>query len=87
MFCANYQILASKMFSMDNDISNLRKQLSCIKDEFTKVLSNDIGDQVNDYNLIIIVLWKLNFLFNKASELLDTFFQSGLQNHDKSFLE
>ena len=48
MFCANYQILASKMFSMDNEISNLRKQLSCIKDEFTKVLSNDLGDQVND---------------------------------------
>jgi hypothetical protein len=32
---------------MDEEILNLRKQLTRIKEEFTNVLSNDLGHQVN----------------------------------------
>jgi hypothetical protein len=34
------------MVSMDEEILNLRRQLSRIKEEFTNVLSNDLGNQV-----------------------------------------
>ena len=43
IFCANYHIIVLKIITVEEEASVLRKQLGILKDEFTKVLSNDLS--------------------------------------------